>query len=224
MHLDIYDGRWTYDGTQEQIARELKAQIDPKTVDIWALAAAIHEVEVGDIATDADAHEGIAWIQKFDPQVPEHEEIEDAIRTQLKEKRSGVVELPAMKIELTDCAYKGGTPLMDKPLNGHLGTITVTRPDGETRTLTMDGTTWTDLWAMIDRLYDGWDIEVIELGSQLVAAVKTVKRIENTLQTAKDQRNQLTRQLTANGVTKYKIAQVIGASQPTVAGWEKTKR
>lgn len=224
MHLDIYDGRWTYDGDQEEIARELLAQIDPKTVDIWALAAAVHEVEVGDIATSDDAREGIAWSWDFDPNVPDHEEIEAAIRAQLKNSRSGVVELPAMRIELTDCAYEGCTPLMDKPLTAHPGTITVTRPDGETRTLTMDGTTWTDLWVMIDQLYDGWDIEVMELGSQLVAAVKTVKRVEGTLRAAQGQRGELTRQLIAQGVSKYRIAQVVGVSQPTVAGWEKTRK
>ena len=52
--MDVYDGKWIYVGTHETIARELISKIDPENIDIWALAAAIHEVEVGDILTQSN--------------------------------------------------------------------------------------------------------------------------------------------------------------------------
>lgn len=52
--LDVYDGRWVYKGTHQSIARELISQLDVNTVDIWALAATVHEVEIGDILTETE--------------------------------------------------------------------------------------------------------------------------------------------------------------------------
>ncbi|QRO82091.1 hypothetical protein [Corynebacterium glucuronolyticum] len=49
--LDVYDGKWQYQGTEEEIAKELLAKIDPKTVDVWGLAALVHNCDVGDILT-----------------------------------------------------------------------------------------------------------------------------------------------------------------------------
>ena len=49
--LDVYDGKWQYQGTEEEIAKELLAKIDPTTVDVWGLAALVHNCDVGDILT-----------------------------------------------------------------------------------------------------------------------------------------------------------------------------
>ena len=50
-YLDIYDGKWKYQGTEEEIARKLLPMLDPKTVDVWGLVALVHNCEVGDILT-----------------------------------------------------------------------------------------------------------------------------------------------------------------------------
>lgn len=50
-HLDVYDGKWHYQGTEEGIAREILDKIDPATVDVWGLVALFHNCDVGDIVT-----------------------------------------------------------------------------------------------------------------------------------------------------------------------------
>lgn len=49
--FDVCDGKWSYKGTEEEIAREVLEKIDPATVDVWGLVALFHHCDVGDILT-----------------------------------------------------------------------------------------------------------------------------------------------------------------------------
>lgn len=223
MHLDINNGKFTYEGPREEIVHQLLERLDPATVDVRQLAAAIHGGAVEDIAVNGRAENDVPWDKNFVPEVPDHATIENAIRDCLKEFRTGQVKLANMVVDLTDCAYAGGTPLMDKPINGHLGTITVTRPDGLQKTLQMDGTTWDDLWNMIDSMYEHWQSECTMFAAEFARTLAIAERTKTSLDAVEQERNTLVRELTARGITKYRLSLIGGVSQPTVARWEKQR-
>lgn len=223
MHLDINNGKFTYEGDPEEVVRQLLAHLDPATVDVRQLAAAIHGSAAEDIAVNGRAENDVAWDRNFVPEVPDHATAENAIREKLKEFRSGQVKLANMTIDLKDCAYKGGTPLMDQPINGHLGTITVTRPDGLQKTLQMDGTTWDDLWIMIDSMYDHWQSDCTVLAAEFARTLAIAERTKTRLEDVEQERNRLVRELTSRGISKYRLALIGDVSQPTVARWEKQR-
>ena len=49
LFMDVFDGRHDYVGTRDQIVAALIDAVDPATVDIMALAAAVHGVEPLDV-------------------------------------------------------------------------------------------------------------------------------------------------------------------------------
>lgn len=136
--------------------------------------------------------------------------------------RHAQADHPAITLQIDGCTYVDGTPIWDKPLVGSGGKVTATRADGkQVQILTEDGHDWADLAAQLDRLMEGWGGSVMESLSDLIDVDRQVVAMEKQLADLKAERAQAARAARAAGSTQYRLAQVLGRTESTVARWLK---
>lgn len=159
---------------------------------------------------------------KFLPDTADRDEIEPAVRAALKaDHKHATAQLNGISITLDYCAYLDGTPLLDKPLAGSLGAVILTRADGETIELPVDGMTWEALADEVEGLLDGWDGAVMEALSDAYAAMRKIEKLQGEIMLLERDRNRSIKRARELGISQYSVAKQLGKPQPTIARWSK---
>lgn len=166
--------------------------------------------------------------QDYFPDMPEGDEWQSIIRQAIADAdnpRHVTITHPAGTLQLDACTRVGldgrwSIPLWDEPMEGAGGKVTSTRLDGDKLVIRLDdGHGWDDLAERLDAHLDGWDTDVMLTLSELSGVEHELVKVERRLAALKHQRRNIARKAHDLGVTKYRIAEVTGRSEVTVAGW-----